>query len=270
LKPLTYLLVDFENLQPPAQDIARVRGDDYRLWVFHGPHQNKFAAEIVVAWQPLGDRVRFVQSAKSGKNALDFHIAFCLGQAQQKNASESRPARYIVVSKDSGFDSLFDYMKTLRCAVGKAHSIPEALALAKSLMPGPAADGCERSQTVSFTPLASAQVALEMVSTAAPAPAKSVAKPKAAPQTKKAAAKPAALRTEMTADDVKKAIADFLAHPTNRPGDREALQRHIMTKLGKKVTDQVILAVIDELELQGVLRFIESCVNNVPPSRRTE
>lgn len=255
MKALTYILVDFENVQPPAADIARVRGEDYRLWVFHGPHQNKFDADLVVAWQPLGDRVRFVQSARVGKNALDFHIAFCLGQAQQKNASTNRPARYIVVTKDGGFDALFDYMKALGCATGKAHSIAEALALADSLMPETPADAGEGSMAASASLIRTAQAGAESVSTVAPAPAKAVAKPKAAPQPGKAATKAAALRTKMTADDVKKVIAEFVAHPNGRPGDREALQRHIMTKLGNKVTEQVILAVIDELELQGVLTF---------------
>ena len=79
VKRVVHLLVDFENLRPPPADVARVRSGEFRLWVFHGPHQNKFDADLVKAWQPLGDRVDFVQSSKHGKNALDFHIAFTLG-----------------------------------------------------------------------------------------------------------------------------------------------------------------------------------------------
>ena len=55
MKPLTYLLVDFENLQPPAEDIALVRGEDRRLLIFHGPHQNKFSAEMLVAGNRSGN-----------------------------------------------------------------------------------------------------------------------------------------------------------------------------------------------------------------------
>jgi hypothetical protein len=124
---LTYLLVDFENLQPPAQDIALVRGAQFRLWVFHGPKQKKFSAEMVVAWQPLGSQVKFVQSSKEGKNALDFHIAFCLGQAQKEDAAEGRKARYVVVSGDGGFDPLFEYMRGLGCDVTKVLTIPAAI-----------------------------------------------------------------------------------------------------------------------------------------------
>lgn len=128
------LLVDFENLQPSASEVTLVRGDEYRLWVFRGPHQNKFAAELVEAWQPLGDKVHFVRSFKTGKNALDFHIAFSLGLLSEETRAAGRAARYVVVSVDGGFEPLFDHMrKGFQCAVGKASSIPEALALADTL-----------------------------------------------------------------------------------------------------------------------------------------
>ena len=61
MKPLTYLLVDFENVQPAASEMALVRGDEYRLWIFRGPHQNKYDAAMAEAWQPLGRQASFVQ-----------------------------------------------------------------------------------------------------------------------------------------------------------------------------------------------------------------
>ena len=71
--PLTHLLVDLENLIPTAEEIALVRAEQYRLWIFRGPDQNKYGAELVEAWQPLGERVKFVKCTRKGKNALDFH-----------------------------------------------------------------------------------------------------------------------------------------------------------------------------------------------------
>jgi hypothetical protein len=58
-----HLLVDFENLKPSAADVALIRSGEYRFWAFHGPHQNKFDAALVKAWQPLGGRVDFVRSS---------------------------------------------------------------------------------------------------------------------------------------------------------------------------------------------------------------
>jgi len=63
---LTYILVDFENVQPQLADLALLRGEDFRVLVFHGAHQNKFDAEMVKALQPLGDRMEWVQSDRHG------------------------------------------------------------------------------------------------------------------------------------------------------------------------------------------------------------
>ena len=67
----THILVDFENVQPSAADIALVRGDDLRLAIFRGPGQMKYSADVAEAWQPLGARVSFVHCAKAGRNAVD-------------------------------------------------------------------------------------------------------------------------------------------------------------------------------------------------------
>jgi hypothetical protein len=128
-----YLLVDFENVQPPPEDVARVRAGDHHLWVFHGPHQNKFDAAMVNAWKPLGDRLQLVQSAKPGKNALDFHIAYYLGVLHERDVIAKRRSMYVVVTGDGGFDVIFTHMRGQGCAVEKAGSIGEALALAKRL-----------------------------------------------------------------------------------------------------------------------------------------
>jgi hypothetical protein len=231
METVTYLLVDFENLQPPAEHVAKVRGDSYRLWVFHGPHQNKFASDLVKAWQPLGDRVCFVQSSKAGKNALDFHIAFCLGQVQQQDADAKRAARYIVVTQDGGFDPLFEHMRLLGCAVGKAKSIPAALALAKQLKPGSASRPRH------------------------PGAAKKVAVKKA---TKKTAGKAAtelknAAKNVNGADAFDKLLAHLRAHPKNRPTTEKSLANHIPNMVGGTVTEKEVTDLMTPLLGAGVV-----------------
>ena len=255
MKPLTYLLIDFENLQPPAEDISLVRGEDYRLWIFHGPHQNKFAAEMVVAWQPLGKHVHFVQSSKPGKNALDFHIAFSLGRLHLQNGTERRSARYIVVSNDSGFDSLFDHMRKLGCAVGKTGSIAEALGLAESIMPDATvrSDGRLGLETPQVANAQPSGVAVPL----APSPAVDAGAEAKAPTGDRTTPKKvvAALRRSMTAEDVDKVIADLRTHAKNRPTDRKALEHHIVSVLRNKVAIQVSHAVIKELERRAIVLF---------------
>jgi hypothetical protein len=233
LKPLVYLLIDFENVKPPASEVAQIRGDEFRLWIFRGPHQNKFDADIVEVWQPLGDHVKFIQSAKAGKNALDFHIAFCLGLVHRENAAAQRPARYIVVSKDGGFDALFEYARTEGCNVMKAVTILDALSMAAS----PASS--------SSPPTANS-----------PKPAAQKAQPAATAKKTAKAAMPK--RTTPNADDAEMVVVFLRAQSTNRPSKRSTLEHHVIHILGNGVTEDVARAVVDQLEREQFL----SIVNN--------
>lgn len=253
MKPLTYLLVDFENRQPSAADIALVRADEHRLWIFHGPHQNKFTADMVVAWQPLGDRVHFVQSARNGKNALDFHIAFYLGVLHERHRAEGRPARFVVITEDGGFDAIFDHMRTLDCTVGKARSIPEALRLAASATLAPP---LQPGATVPQPTAVSASAADAMSAQAKPRPSRGLIKAAAHLEPKKATGTKAPVTPKpSTADYAAKVVAQLRAHQKNRPGDRKALERHIISMLGNGVTAHTSQAVVNELEQRKVITF---------------
>jgi hypothetical protein len=62
---LTYILVDFENVQPT--DMGLLTGEQYQLMIFRGAHQKKLDFDIAEAIQPLGQRVRYIQSHKHGR-----------------------------------------------------------------------------------------------------------------------------------------------------------------------------------------------------------
>lgn len=254
MQPFIHLYIDFENHQPPAEDFARMHGRNCQIWLFHGPHQNRFAADVVAAWQPLGKRVRFVQSSKSGKNALDFHIAFALGLAQQEDAAAGRAAHYLVVSNDNGFDALFDHMRTLGAAAGKAGTIPDALALAASLaasVPPPSPQLKAAPAPPPAKRLAKTAVQPASQPTAPPPPPPPAAKKTAAP-TKKIKAAP---RDTLAPGDVEKVMAGLRANPANRPADRSALERHILPLLHNQVTLKASQAVIKSLEERKVITF---------------
>ena len=44
---LTCILVDCGTVKPAAAELKQIRGAGYRVRIFHGPHQNKFDADIV-------------------------------------------------------------------------------------------------------------------------------------------------------------------------------------------------------------------------------
>lgn len=57
--------------------------------------------------QMLGSDGSYVQICGNGRNALDFHIAFALGELSASNPD----SRFYVVSGDTGFDSLLRYVR---------------------------------------------------------------------------------------------------------------------------------------------------------------
>jgi hypothetical protein len=104
------LLVDYENVS--RIDLSLL-DDSYRAIVFVGAGQNlpKAARNKDTARQFR--RVDFQKIAGSGKNALDFHIAFHLGRT-----FETSPETIcIVVSRDKGFDPLLHHLNSngLQC-----------------------------------------------------------------------------------------------------------------------------------------------------------
>jgi hypothetical protein len=97
------LLVDFENIQ--KIDLSRL-DDSYRAIVFVGAKQNPPKAASKPATAKRFQRVDFFQIVGSGKNALDFHIAFHLGRT-----FETAPkTECFVLSKDKGFDPLLAHL----------------------------------------------------------------------------------------------------------------------------------------------------------------
>src|SRR5512145_1402807 len=124
----THILVDFENVQPTAADIALVRGDALRLAIFRGPGQMKYAADVAEAWQPLGAHVSFIRCAKAGRNAVDMHIAFYLGELVAAHQGDgARRARFVIVSRDTDFDPLLMHIRSQGFDASRVASIKAAL-----------------------------------------------------------------------------------------------------------------------------------------------
>jgi hypothetical protein len=113
------VLVDFENVQP--ESLEALAADHYRVIVFVGATQTKVPIEIVSATQRMGERAEYVKIAGSGHNALDFHIAFYIGQIAAKDPKTF----FHVISKDTGFDPLIQYLMTQHIYAARSASIEE-------------------------------------------------------------------------------------------------------------------------------------------------
>jgi hypothetical protein len=113
------VLVDFESVQPRALDT--LLDDHYRVVVFVGATQAKLPFEVVSTIQRLGERAEYVKITGSGPNALDFHIAFYIGQI----AAHDPTAFFHVISKDTGFDPLIRHLKDRHIFAARSASIEE-------------------------------------------------------------------------------------------------------------------------------------------------
>lgn len=112
-----YVLIDYENVQPEA--MAALEHEHFNVLVFVGSNQAKVTYEVASVLQHMGDRAEYIKIAGSGKNALDFHIAYYIGQL----AAKEPEARFHIVSKDTGFDPLIQHLKTKKISVSRIKTI---------------------------------------------------------------------------------------------------------------------------------------------------
>src|SRR5512134_893406 len=125
---LTYILVDFDNVKPTADDIGLARGDRYRLAVVRGPQQTRYEADLAEALHSMGGQVTFTRCAKAGKNAADMQIAFLLGElVATLPAAAHKTTRFVVISRDRDFDPLLMYLQAKGFDATRAASFKAAL-----------------------------------------------------------------------------------------------------------------------------------------------
>lgn len=75
----------------------------------------------------MGPDAEYIQIEGSGRNALDFHIAYMLGRL----AADAPGAQLHVISKDKGFDPLIKYLNAQKIASHRWTSIAD-IPLAKA------------------------------------------------------------------------------------------------------------------------------------------
>lgn len=280
---LTYILVDFENVQPP--DMGLLSGEQYQLRIFRGPHQKKLDFDIAESLQPHGDRVKYIQSDRHGKNALDFHIAFYMGRLLQEleanGPSANSNTRFVVISKDGGFDALMSHVQSLGYGAMKAASIRQALGLDEPVTePGCALQPMSAGNVGFATPSPVAQISSKppAVKKAAPVAKAQPTKPAATPKktataqaspTKAAEKKPQApARKSLGAEDKEKIIENLRLHAKNRPVKRKTLESHITSLLGGNVTPKAVQGLVAGLENEGVIKFNENKIDEYKIPKR--
>src|SRR5690606_26425169 len=78
--------------------------------------------ELVIQAQPLGPRLAWIRISGNGPNALDFHIAFYLGQELALRPT----SECTVFSRDTGFDPLVRHLLALGHRCRRVNSLKPA------------------------------------------------------------------------------------------------------------------------------------------------
>ena len=111
LGTVNYVLIDYENVQPDMAEL--VAPAVFRLLVFVGASQAKVDFQLADLLATKANGSRFVKISGNGRNALDFHIAYTLGQLTLQEPD----AYFHVISKDTGMDPLIEHMTKLGAKV---------------------------------------------------------------------------------------------------------------------------------------------------------
>lgn len=114
-----YIFIDFENVQPTSLEM--IKNYSFKIIIFVGSNQTKIPIELATSMQNLGGNAAYVVINGNGKNALDFHLTFYLGQLYEKDPE----ALFYIISKDTGFDILIQHLKEKKVSIHRYGDIDE-------------------------------------------------------------------------------------------------------------------------------------------------
>ncbi|MCA7025448.1 MULTISPECIES: PIN domain-containing protein [Stenotrophomonas] len=224
---INYVLIDHENVQPT--DLGLLHRADIRLWVFVGAGQAKLSSELAIQMQAMRERADYVRICGNGPNALDFHIAFYIGQLSGNDPD----GFFHIISRDTGFDPLVEHLKARKIRA------------------------C-RSASIAGMPLFRQTVATDAVAVPATKPKP---KPKAKAVTvvvEKAPAPPpqGESAASVTATQRLTRMKTLLSKTkTGRPGTLAALKKHVAAHFQNQIGAEDVGAIIAGLEQAGVVKL---------------
>ncbi len=103
---MKHILIDYENIHPTAEQLNDL-DKSCCIWLFLGANQQKNLSVDLTEALLHFDKVKLIRIEKMGKNALDFYLAYYLGQI---TAIDDK-ATICILSKDSGYDVLVEHLQ---------------------------------------------------------------------------------------------------------------------------------------------------------------
>jgi len=216
--PINHIFVDFENVH--EVDLSIIGQKSVEVTILVGPHQKKLDADLVEKLLKHANSVHLVRLVDSGRNAVDFTLAYYVGRAAVLNPS----GFFHIISGDTGYDPLVNHLRTNQV---RAHRHGDYASLGRILNP--------TEPTKTAPP-----------SSPAPAPAKVVAVPKL-PK----APKPMATTSVPLNEDASYVLDHLHSHSKNRPARVKTLTSHLRTLFGNTITETDANSLIETLRQAG-------------------
>jgi hypothetical protein len=239
----TYLLVDFENVQPSSLGtLVPAESEQSFVKLFAGEHQSKVDLSLARALQPFGPRAEYIQIAGNGKDALDFHIAYYVGRL----ATEYPGASFIILSRDTGFDPLIRHMTQQGVACTRVPSVGTMAAPAKGAVKKAKAKVAKK--VAAKAPVKPTAEASEASGTKASSKSGSSDKPAVIEQ-----AKPLPDAMQPPKDRVAEIVRRLVGLKAGRPGTVKTLRSSVMAWFKPRLTAAQMDEVLEQLTAQGLL-----------------
>ncbi len=244
----THVFVDWENVQPGEAECLALVPEATDVWLFHGPNQKNVAEQ----YGSFGTRATEVRIARTGKNALDFHLSFYMGYI----ASKHPDARFVVLSNDKGYGPMLDHARELgfiasQSGVGAGRG---ARAAKKAPARKAAAKRAPAKKAVATVAVAAAPVRK--------AAKKAPARKSGAGKTPEAAPQKALQATPRKASTAKKSFDQVLALlkksvPASRPRKHARLLAYVASRLGVEAEAGAAEAMLARLVEEGKIAVDE-------------
>ena len=118
---MNHIFVDYENIK--TVDPAAFEIDNATFTLLFGPQNRKLDAALVESLLCRAPAVELVRLNESGRNAVDFGLAYYLG----KKVAADPTAQFHLISKDTGYDPLIEHLRSRNVRINRYPSF-EALA----------------------------------------------------------------------------------------------------------------------------------------------
>ncbi len=212
--PVNHVLVDFENVQ--EIDFSVIGAQAVRFTLLIGARQTKLDTALVEKLLQHAGSVQLVRLMSSGRNALDFSLAYYLGRAVAADPT----GHFSIISKDTGYDALVLHLRSKQIQVRRL---------------------------VDFTSLSGSGLAKGVRLAAAASPVPVPTKIAAQPKPKKA---PKVIAPAL--DEQAGHILEHLReHPKSRPSREKSLIKYILSNSGNKILATEVPGVIETLHQAG-------------------